>query len=164
MTRTIALALAGAALAAGATAAQAQFGGPPPAPITGTELTATLGGKAEVPGPGSMTGDGNAMVWVDAKKNQACYTLMVRGVPDATMAHIHKGMAGKAGNVVVPLEKPRGYSHACEQVDHALAMDMLAHPADYYVNVHSAAFPKGAIRGQLKVKPAPKMPEKMPGN
>ena len=168
MTRTIAFAFAGATLALAATAAQAPFrGGPPPAPLTGTELKAQLSGKAEIPGPGDMKGGGDFMVWVDAKKNSACYTLMVRNVDQATRAHIHKGMAGKAGNVVVPLDKPNGYSHDCTQIDHALAMDMVAHPGDYYVNVHSKAFPKGAIRGQLAVKPQmaenkAKMPDKMP--
>ena len=163
MNRTVAVSLAGGALALAATAAHAQFrGGPPPAPMTGTELTAKLSGGAEVPGPGDMKGGGSFMVWVDAQKNQACYTLMVRDVSEATMAHIHKGMAGKAGNVAIPLDKPNGYSHDCAQIDHSLATDMLANPADYYVNVHSKAFPAGAVRGQLAAKA--KMPERMPGN
>ena len=29
--------------------------------------------------------------------------------------------------------------------------DILANPEDYYVNVHNAEFPSGAIRGQLQV-------------
>jgi hypothetical protein len=29
------------------------------------------------------------------------------------------------------------------------AADVLAHPGDYYVNVHTADFPGGAVRGQL---------------
>jgi hypothetical protein len=148
-------------LAALAAPAAAQFGGPPPAPITGTELKAKLDAKSEVPGPGDTAGSGTFMVWVDTKKNSACYTLMVRNVQDATMAHIHKGISGVAGNVVVPLDKPNGYSHDCTQIDPKLAADLVAHPDDYYVNVHSKAFPKGAIRGQLAMKPA--MPEKMPG-
>ena len=40
------------------------------------------------------------------------------------------------------------YISGAGTVPGALA-DILAHPADYYVNVHTAAFPKGAMRGQL---------------
>lgn len=149
------------ALVALAAPAVAQYGGGG-APIPGTELKAELSGKGEVPGPGDKAGNGTFMVWVDTKTNSACYTLMVRNVQGATMAHIHKGMAGVAGNVVVPLDKPNGYSHDCTQIKGALAADMVAHPADYYVNVHSKAFPKGAICGQLAMKKA-QMPNKMPG-
>ena len=31
----------------------------------------------------------------------------------------------------------------------ALAQDLAANPADYYFNIHTTAFPGGAIRGQL---------------
>jgi len=34
-------------------------------------------------------------------------------------------------------------------VDRRLLMDIIQHPQDYYVNVHTADFPGGAIRGQL---------------
>ncbi len=40
-------------------------------------------------------------------------------------------------------------SEGCVKVDRALALEILKRPADYYVNVHNAEFPGGAVRGQL---------------
>ena len=112
-----------------------------------TEMTDT----AEVPGPGADKGMGEATLSFDSDKNQVCYTLHAMGTDTPTMAHIHKGAAGIAGGVVVALTAPAtGVSQGCAPVAADALADMVAHPADYYVNVHTAQFPKGAIRGQLK--------------
>jgi len=53
-----------------------------------------------------------------------------------------------AGPVVVPLAPPTGgSSSACGRVDRALAL--ARQPSGSYVNVHTAEFPAGALRGQL---------------
>jgi hypothetical protein len=111
-----------------------------------TQLT----GAAEVPGPGADKGMGEATLTFDGDKGQVCYMLHSMGTDTPTMAHIHKGAAGVAGGVVVPLTAPaNGKSEGCAPLAADVMTDIVAHPADYYVNVHTAAFPKGAIRGQL---------------
>ncbi len=108
-----------------------------------TPLSATLSG------PGN--GNGTASVTVDPGASTVCYELTVTLDPPASAAHIHRGEAGANGPVVVPFETPAsGSSSGCvEGVDAALASDILANPAGFYVNVHNSAFPGGAIRGQL---------------
>ena len=65
-----------------------------------------------------------------------------------TQAHIHKGKAGVAGNVVVPF----GASYkrqGCTTASKTLVKSIAGHPGSYYVNVHNAKHPAGAMRGQL---------------
>jgi hypothetical protein len=116
----------------------------------GRKLDANLSGAAEVPGPGDADGSGTASVTVNAGRSQVCYALNVTRIDPATMAHVHKAATGVAGPVVVALQAPAtGSSKGCATVTRELALAILKSPADYYVNVHTAAFPSGAIRGQL---------------
>jgi hypothetical protein len=52
--------------------------------------------------------------------------------------------------VIIPLNAPNnGTSSGCAAVSRELALEIIRDPADYYVNVHNAEFPGGALRGQL---------------
>ena len=111
----------------------------------------SFSGAAEVPGPGDPDGGGAALLHISS--TQVCYKLGVVNIAPATAAHIHLGAAGVAGPVVVSLQPPTsGASKACATVAPALASAIIANPANYYVNVHNAAYPGGAIRGQLARK------------
>jgi hypothetical protein len=118
--------------------------------VAQNKLMAKLTGAAEVPGPGDTMGSGSAQVTFDTAKNEVCYELSVANIQEATAAHIHKGEMGKDGPVAVGLDAPKtGSAKGCKNADAAVIQAMMANPGDYYVNVHNAAFPKGALRGQL---------------
>ena len=116
----------------------------------GRPLATTLNGAEEVPGPGDADGSGSASITVNPGLGQICYTLHVSNIVTATAAHIHEAPAGTAGGVVVGLDAPSdGSSSGCKSVSRQLAKDIIKNPSDYYVNVHNADFPGGAVRGQL---------------
>ena len=111
---------------------------------------AKLTGEAEVPDPGDPKGSGTAQVTLNPDKGEVCYDLTVANIQEATMAHIHEGAAGKAGPPKVTLDAPKtGSAKGCKTADAAVVKEIMANPGNYYVNVHNAAFPKGAVRGQL---------------
>jgi hypothetical protein len=111
---------------------------------------ATLTGDAEVPGPGDPKGSGTVQVTFNPDKGEVCYELSVVNLQEATAAHIHQGEKGEEGPVAVPLEAPKtGAAKGCTKADVVVIEAILQDPTDYYVNVHTAAFPKGAVRGQL---------------
>ena len=135
------------AIAGPASAAKLGVGG---ADQGGRQLTTTLTGAQEVPVPGDPDGKGLATVTVNPGQGVLCYQLSVSGIAQATAAHIHEAPVGVAGDVVVHLLPPTdGSSGGCIDVGRDLAKEILQDPADYYVNVHNAEFPGGALRGQL---------------
>ena len=116
----------------------------------GEGLNATLTGAAEVPARGDVDAVGTAEVSVVDRTDNLCYTLNVSNVETPTAAHIHRGGPGVAGPPVVTLDAPAdGESHGCLSVASTLVDEMKANPRGFYVNVHNAPFPNGALRGQL---------------
>jgi hypothetical protein len=117
----------------------------------GKSMTVQMTGSAEVPGPGDPDGSGTATITFDQDKGQVCFSISVSKIQTPTMAHIHMGAAGKAGGVKVPFAKAAdGGWTGCANVDKAVLTDIMQNPGNYYVNVHNAEFPNGALRGQLR--------------
>jgi hypothetical protein len=120
---------------------------------TGTTLTATLSPGEEVPGPGVQDGTGTAELKING--DEVCYDLKATMGEQPTAAHVHQGAKGAKGPVVVDLKpafemgESAFLSVACTTPAAGEAAKILGDPAAFYVNVHTAEHPDGAIRGQL---------------
>lgn len=117
-------------------------------------LSTTLSGGATETPPGDPDGSGTASLTIDPDSGKVCWNISVSNIADATQSHIHVGAAGVSGDVVVPLDVDgfSGSTQGCiEGQDKALLGKIIANPAGYYVNVHTADYKPGAVRGQLAV-------------
>lgn len=115
-------------------------------PAFAQSYSAILTGGAEVPGPGDSDGTGFAVVTIDGTNVR--YSVFAQNIGTATAAHIHRGAAGASGPPVVDLIAS-ALSNGTAPISAALAGEINANPAGFYVNVHTAEFPNGAVRGQL---------------
>ena len=93
----------------------------------------------------------------------ADFSVALSGFPantPVTLAHIHPGAAGQTGSPVVNLGLSSGeivlsssgagtFTKTGINVPAATATDLIANPANYYFNVHSASNTGGFARGQL---------------
>jgi hypothetical protein len=82
------------------------------------------------------------------------YSLAWIGVTP-TLGHIHQGAFGANGPVKVPLFTTPvpatvfALSGTVPTVDAAVVTELRTHPRAFYVNLHTAEFPGGGVRGQL---------------
>lgn len=123
-----------------------------------TRLETSLTGAAETPDPGDPDGFGAAKLKLSVRKQRVCFTLAAVDITlPATGAHIHKGVEGVAGDIVVTLRNPReiagsgvGLATGCVNADsRGIVRRISNHPERFYVNVHNVDHPGGALRGQL---------------
>jgi len=122
-----------------------------PVALAETIYVADMTGDQEVPGPGDPDGTGYAELRIDPGSGQVCAFISVADVSEPTAAHIHAGDAGVAGGIVVTLPTPTGgeVDDCVSGLDAGVLQAIVDDPASYYVNVHTADFPAGALRGQL---------------
>jgi hypothetical protein len=121
-----------------------------------TNLSASAKGTAEAGKPGNTTASAAAAFTADPASGQFCFTVTATGLDDAVAMHIHKGAAGVNGPVVIPFDaKKIGAGKTCVQAAPALVGQIVANPSGYYFNVHTPAFPAGAVRGQLVASSSP---------
>jgi hypothetical protein len=118
----------------------------------GAPRVTTLSGAEEVgpggvPGAGDPDGSGFASVWLNHGQGRVCWEITFSDIAPPFAAHIHAAPAGVNGPVVVPLFPP--IAAGCREVDRDLIKAIIQDPELYYVNVHNADFPGGALRGQL---------------
>ena len=112
------------------------------------------------PGAGDPDGKGTfAFVAFDSK---FCYLLTVRKIDTPVASHVHMAAAGVNGGIAFFLDTPtNGVSANCITAEPDTTPNtpmvlvqseldaLIANQANFYANVHTAAFPAGAIRGQL---------------
>src|SRR2546421_5190587 len=121
-----------------------------PASAEPMTFKAEMNGASEVP-PTDSAGTANAQVTVDPATKKLSWTVTYNGLTgDAKAAHFH-GPAGPGQNAP-PVINISGkiQSGSADLTDQQLA-DLEA--GKWYVNIHTAKFPNGEIRGQVeKVK------------
>jgi hypothetical protein len=118
-------------------------------------IFAVLTGAKEVDVNGEHHGDPNGRGTFSATLDgrELCYGITVKNINNPVAAHIHRGGPKVAGPVIQPLDQPAtgdpGASSACVQISRSLARGLRRNPSRFYVNVHTADLPNGAVRGQL---------------
>ncbi|HSP03261.1 MAG TPA: CHRD domain-containing protein [Acidimicrobiales bacterium] len=120
-------------------------------------LASDLEGSAPVPGPGDPTGNGRFEA--ELVDGTLCVDMRITDLDaSVTEAHLHSGRVGEDGPVLVDIGPPTStddgagtWDDVCTGVDDDVIADLAAAPELAYVDVHSATFPDGAVRGQLSV-------------
>ena len=113
----------------------------------GNAMNLSLSGAEEVPPvTTSATGNGRIRVASDGTVSGSVTTKGMQG----TAAHIHQAPRGQNGPVIIPLTK-NGDTYAVPSGAKLNPAQMEAFKAgSLYVNVHSAQYKGGELRGQLR--------------
>lgn len=133
--------------------------GPTPARAQGLQHFAVLGGGNVVGADGKAKagdpdGSAAAAITLDRSNRRLCVIILVQLIDKPTAAALREGVAGKNGQVVVSLVLPAagnpGSSTTCiDGLDRDVGLHVRSRPGDFYLDVRTAPFPGGAIRGQI---------------
>lgn len=120
------------------------------ASATNMTYHANLTGAQEV-GGGDADGTGKASITISDNFDQVCWDLHdIHNIDTVTAAHIHYGAAGANGPPVFTLTKSNeGTWKGCSEGAEWTQNRIQGNPQQFYVNIHTTAYPNGAIRGQL---------------
>ncbi|MDQ3764300.1 MAG: CHRD domain-containing protein [Actinomycetota bacterium] len=139
---------------AGPTSAAAHVGSSAYQPRDG-HFSVQLTGR-DVRGGGDPDGQGSARLNLDAQQETACYTVTWSGLRgDVTAFHLHVADRGSEGPHWIDFFNDQRFpgSHneasGCVPATRDKIRAVIENPSAYYLNVHSTAFEKGALRGQL---------------
>ena len=111
------------------------------------KFKADLKGASEVP-PTDSAGSGSADVTVDTDTKKLSWTINYSGLSgDAAAAHFH-GPAAAGENAGPAVDISAAIMAGSADITDQLLADLQA--GKWYVNIHTAKFPDGEIRGQLE--------------
>ena len=110
----------------------------------------------------TSTDDGRARVTLDTETGEVCFSVRFSSAGTPNRGHIHTGIKGANGGIVIPLFEligmpadPRNddleerHLSDCVTADPALVQLIADNPTEYYVNLHNTRFPAGVMRCQL---------------
>jgi hypothetical protein len=148
-----------------------QPGGAEPAHHRNASVAFALNGE-QVPGGGDPNGRANAGLRLEPEAEVVCLRSSWRELAgEVTAIHLHKAQEGQTGphhidlldnaslageeNRVEFCVKVTGGEHQAQDAGHSAAspadriQEVVDDPGGFYLNVHTTAFPSGAVRGQL---------------
>ena len=115
---------------------------PPPRHSLRAELTGTTGAETA----GDPDGRATATLSANPGHDELCLTVVVSGVAPVTVVHLHAEAGGIGGPDVAAWTEATG---ECVTVPGEVIRNIRKQPGEYYVDVHTAEFPNGALRGPL---------------
>jgi hypothetical protein len=128
---------------------------------TGVKFTVTLTDVNPVTGleEGDPNASGTAVLKLHPRAGKLCYVIKVRGLeaptepaPGIGDAHIHRTSDGSiAVDLATDFNRADGFYVAtgCVAVSDALLRQIITDPNAFYINIHNAPYPGGALFGEL---------------